>query len=243
MCEISYLKYTLTAEGKDDRLLIEEATALLSREFAFIPVEGNAWNPLEVRLNAARERTHGVGENPLHVDYLAHACPPRLIAFLCLRNDPKGGGATQLSSFKQAMREVTDREKALLLEKKFWYWSDPTGSAFGESLPMFSIISGEIGAGVVRFSSKMFEIDGNIKQEIVSKNESSRNLLASALKSLRLSLQKHRIDILLSRGDLILFDQRIFAHGRSALGPGQCDLPIEQRRLLMQAYLSHKLPS
>jgi hypothetical protein len=224
--------------GRDDldaAGLIESASALLDSQFLFLPVEGQRWNRLEVRLDAARERTHGTGENPLHVDYLAHASPPRFIALLCLRPDPAGGGATQLSSFANAVSLLPKGTRQILETPWFWYWPDPTGGIFGNPVDPFPILPKDPRLEATRFSAKMIRGDGRVKAEIIRAPHEDN---AGAVCELNAAMQAGRIDLLLRRGELLVFDQFSMAHGRSSLGPFQSGIDKSHTRLLMQAYLS-----
>jgi len=51
------------------------------------------WSDLEVRTEADPGRTHGVGENRLHIDMVDRERTPRIIALYCIRDDPRGGEA------------------------------------------------------------------------------------------------------------------------------------------------------
>lgn len=93
-------------EDTDHRRNLELGLGLLSALGPVLSVypEDGCWSDLEVRLDADPARTHGVGENRLHVDLVDRELSPRYIALYCVRDDPRKGGASALSDLWAAMR-------------------------------------------------------------------------------------------------------------------------------------------
>src|SRR5580658_24313 len=203
------------------------------------PVDG-CWSDLGVRPEANPMRTHGIGENPLHIDLVDREYPPRYIAFYCVRNDPKAGGATALSDLRAAVRQLDGEDRAVLSEAAFHYWTDEGVCGVGDPLPSFPIIPAEAEPGseagaVVRFTSKMLP---HLRQGELVDPRVSAVAAAEAFDRL-VGIARSATDTYpLHPGQMMIFDQYRYAHGRMPLGPGQDDLPDTSRRLLKQAYVS-----
>lgn len=196
---------------------------------AIATVDGSETYALEVRLSADPARTHGVGANLLHIDYVAHACPPSILILLCLRHDPLGGGATRVSAFGPALACMSARNLSLLSEEVYAYFPDSTGAAFGALLPRFSLRTGKE-ADFVRFTGKLISAVRSGQLDLGSE-------YLGAVEELAELLNDQSLQVTLQRGDLIAIDQRKWAHGRTALGPSQHEVPVDVRRLLVQCYV------
>lgn len=227
--EIDYL--SLVDHGSDDAMVsafLREA----ARRGSVAAIDGCPYYTLEVRLDADPQRTHGVGANLLHIDYVAHRSPPRMIGLLCLRSDPRGGGATVLAPFNQAVAGLTDDQVAALEEPVFRYFSDPTGGPFGPPVERFSILSDA--SGFIRFTAKMLATRPPLAHEGIDPIQ-PRHLAALAALADRLAATATVTT--LRRGEAVFFDQRAWVHGRQALGPDQQTVPAGQRRVLIQSYV------
>lgn len=196
--------------------------------------DGQQWSFLRVDTQAQANRTHGVGENPLHIDYVQRSAPPALIILLGLRQDPHGGGQSIIAPFKPARAALSEAERQLLSQSHFKYWNDQGAQDVGEALERFAILD----QPWTRFTAKMLpHLDGSatvLDERAVPQTAA----LLSALNHLHQSLIEHSIRLTLKPGQMLIFDQRYFAHGRGELGPGQASIPQEQRRLLGQCYLN-----
>lgn len=240
--EVIFLPGSQQAKRLGNEELIDGATHGLEQKWRIIPVSGNLWNPLEVRLTVPPERTHGTGENPLHVDYISHPYLPRYIAFLCLRSDPNGGGATYLSSFAAGISKCSAETVKALRSPLYSYWADPTGEPFGAPLDCFSILPPELGEQPVRFSAKMLDSHLQAKQEVILRAGERGKEASVELARFAKAMAAVKRSVRLQRADMLIFDQFHFAHGRGALVGDQGGVPIWRRRLLMQAYLTEKRP-
>lgn len=195
------------------------------------------WSELSVHLDAMPMRTHGVGENPLHIDYIDRSAPPDRIALFGARQDPLGGGATQLADMVAAVEALEPAHRAVLEAPIFRYWTDHGATDVGEPLPRFAIIPETPGEGFVRFSAKMIpHLDGTddvMGAEAVGRADEARDAMLALYDVLK--AQRQTLKIL--PGELVVFEQRRLAHGRCPLGAGQARVPEGQRRSLLQAYL------
>lgn len=197
------------------------------------------WEPLAVKLDAKPNRMHGIGCNPFHIDLLTRSKPPEVIAFLGVRVDPLGGGYTELSDLLLAIKQLSSVDYELLSRKIFHYWPDNNVCRVGHYLTSYRIIPTNATNGFIRYTSKMIpHLDGTNKvvTDIGLKHSVK---IKQALENLQLILQKNALQFLVQPDELLLFNQRRFAHSRTVLGKGQADLPFNKRRLMMQAYL-HK---
>lgn len=195
--------------------------------------DGQRWSSLTVSLDAAPNRTHGVGENPLHIDYVQRTHPPDVIMLLGERDDPLGGGASLIAPFEQARSSLLAQDIALLSTPYLRYWNDEGAKDVGQALERFALFDGPW----TRFTSKMLpHLDGSatvFTQEALDEQPRVRE----ALLRFEASLNAHASRARLMPGHLLIFSQRHFAHGREALGHDQATLPPHRRRLLRQAYL------
>lgn len=222
----------------DHRLNAELALGMLSSlglVLSVYPADG-CWSDLEVRTEADPGRTHGTGENLLHVDLVDRDQVPRYIALYCQREDPKGGGASALADMWTAVRELDERDRALLQRPVFAYWADKGVHGVGEHLEWFPVLPQALEPGLpIRFTSKMRpHLD---KGELIDTQEATARDVAAAFGRLVDAVHRQRTTIRLLPGQLLVFDQLRWAHGRMPLGTGQDAVAPDQRRLLRQTYV------
>jgi hypothetical protein len=187
------------------------------------------WYPLSVRLDAHPSRSHGIGPNPVHVDLLTRTRPPPILALFCVRPDPNGGGATELSDLVTASLRVGKRAFAELRRAVFSYWTDKDVINCGVSLKRFPVLPYRMGGEPIRFTMKM-------RPYLLSRGLPSAS--TKALRDFEAAVGEQLFSIRLKPGELLVLRQHRWAHGRAALGPGQSDLPPAARRLLLQAYIN-----
>ncbi|MEU8889857.1 TauD/TfdA family dioxygenase [Streptomyces sp. NPDC048442] len=198
------------------------------------PADG-CWSDLEVRTGVDPGRTHGTGENQLHVDLVDRALPPRYIALYCVRDDPRGGGASALSDLRAASARLSRPDRNLLEQSLFSYWADEGVHGVGESLIRFPVLpEGE--DAPIRFTSKMLP---HLRHGTLLPVEADELVprVCEAFSHLVDAAHELRSTVRLCPGQLLVFDQFRYAHGRMPLGSGQADVPVAQRRLLKQTYV------
>ncbi|MGH3915615.1 MAG: hypothetical protein ACRDTC_19745 [Pseudonocardiaceae bacterium] len=218
---------------------LELAAALLSSLGTVIsvyPYDG-CWSNLGVRIEANPARTHGTGENPLHVDLVDRTGMPRYIALYCMRDDVLGGGASALSDLWASVGDLTAQDHEVLSQPIFTYWHDRGVHGVGRSLDRFAILPDSIGPGAtIRFTSKMYP---HLRQGgLVEPGRCSTSTVVRAFGRLNDNVHAMRETYRLKPRQLLLFDQRRYAHGRMSLGEGQASVPHGSRRLLKQAYVA-----
>jgi hypothetical protein len=227
-------------EGTDHRRNLEFGLGLMSTLGPVLSVypDDGCWSDLKVRLDADPARTHGVGENRLHVDLVDRELSPRYIALYCVRDDPRVGGASALSDLWAAAGDLSAADRRLLSRPVFSYWADEGVHGVGGSLPRFAVLPERIDAGTpIRFTSKM--LPHLRRGELVEADSSTVPYITEAFDRLVSAAYEHRTTVRLARGQLLVFDQWRYAHGRMPLGRGQEKVPAEQRRLLKQGYVGH----
>jgi hypothetical protein len=195
------------------------------------------WYPLTVDLNARPNRTHGVGENPFHIDYMNRQYPPEIIAFLGKRPDPLGGGYTELAPLKEAILSLSKQEYNFLSKPIFTYWKDEKTYKVGRHLNTFSIIPEDIDTGFIRFSTKMLpHLDGS-NTVILKEQVRFTELIKQSLVNIKSRLDRNKVVFLVESKHLVFFNQRRLAHSRTELGKPQEKIPADKRRLMFQAYM------
>ncbi|MEW2582920.1 TauD/TfdA family dioxygenase [Streptomyces virginiae] len=215
---------------------MELALSLLSSlgpVLTVFPSDG-CWSDLSVREDVDPGRTHGVGENRLHVDLVDRDRLPRYIALYCMRSDPRGGGASALADLWQAASTLSDSDRRLLGQPVFSYFADKSVHGVGSSLETFAVLPERLDGGdPIRFTAKMHPhlecgelmVDGDFES------------VAAAFGRLVEAAYAERSTYRLEPGQLLVFDQHRYAHGRMPLGEEQSTLPPGERRLLKQTYV------
>ncbi|CAM3772229.1 TauD/TfdA family dioxygenase [Mesobacillus zeae] len=196
------------------------------------------WFELGVKLDADPGRTHGVGENKLHVDMVGYSRVPRLISFHSMRKDLNGGGMTLLADMEKAIGFLSDEDIKLLSSPHFKYWHDEGVREVGTGLDQFPVIDHNSLAGrrVYRFTSKMdqhFEKEGLV---LTHEGEQKKQKIIGSFTRLSEAAEKVREEFVLQPGQILIFDQLRFVHGRGVLGPNQQAIPEDKRRLISQCY-------
>lgn len=150
-----------------------------------------------------------------------------------MRADPAGGGASALSDLHTAAGCLDQADRDLLRRPVFSYFTDPGVNGVGEGLTRFPVLPENLdGSAPVRFTSKM--LPHLERGELVDSDTPEE--LAAAFGRLVAAAEARRTTVRLQPGQLLIFDQWRYAHGRMPMGPGQNELPPDQRRLLKQAY-------
>ncbi|GGV50404.1 TauD/TfdA family dioxygenase [Streptomyces spectabilis] len=184
------------------------------------------WKELGTNLDIEPTRADGIGYHPLHLDLVNATLPPDYSALLCVRPDPRGGGASLTASLRRAVARLSQTERDLLAQPAFHYGGFSGLTGVGEELNAFPVLD-ELRPeeGFVRFTAKMLP------------GMDPREPRTSAARALERELIADQARFLLARGDLLIANQHLTAHGRERLGDGQQQIPAEQRRLMWQMFL------
>jgi TfdA family taurine catabolism dioxygenase TauD len=228
------------ADPTAHRRNLDLAASVLSTLGALLsiyPADG-CWSDLTVRLDADPIRTHGTGQNPLHIDLVDRSNPPRYIALYCERDDPQGGGATALSDLWAVYGQLSADDRAVLSKPAFHYWTDKDVHGVGEPLSQFPLLPVELQPGIpIRFTTKMLVHLKRGKLVEAGIAQAAATAFERMVKLADANTVKYR----LRPGQMIVFDQLRYAHGRLPLGADQRALPEHTRRLLKQAYVSGRV--
>ncbi|MFF3137688.1 TauD/TfdA family dioxygenase [Streptomyces mirabilis] len=218
---------------------LELALGLLSSLGPVLSVypDDGCWSDLSVRPDADPGRTHGTGENRLHVDLVDRAASPRYIALYCVRADPAGGGASALSDLRAAAEALTGADRDLLRHPVFRYFADTGVHGVGESLAQFAVLPQHPDdPAPIRFTSKMLP---HLQHgELLTAGSHRSSSIAAAFRRLVEAAYQYRDTVRLAAGQLLVFDQWRYAHGRMPLGQHQGALAPRERRLLKQTYVA-----
>jgi len=187
---------------------------------------GGLWQELGVDVKASPNRFRGIGHNPLHIDIVNSTQPPSYTALFCVRTDPAGGGHTLVSNLQRAVGRLSSGAISHLESRSFSEGRFYGMSGVGVELNPFPVLerAGRHPPWIVRFTAKM--IPG--MKEGPAKD---------ALGAFERALVEAQESFLLRPGHLLILNQRIVAHGRLPLGPGQHQLTQDQARYLRQTYL------
>ncbi|ELP61473.1 hypothetical protein STRTUCAR8_03656 [Streptomyces turgidiscabies Car8] len=223
-------------DGQDHTLNLELGLSLLSSlgpVLSVYPGDG-CWSDLAVSMAADPGRTHGVGENRLHVDLVDRDRLPRYIALYCVRADPLGGGASALADLWHAADRLSDSDRTLLARPVFSYFADRDVHGVGASMERFSVLPEHIdGSAPIRFTAKAhphLERGELLDAEDLQATAAAFGRFVNAVVACRSAIR-------LMPGDLLVFDQHRYAHGRMPLGEGQDCYGADERRLLRQTYV------
>lgn len=240
--EPGYISLDLGMHGDNESFVTNLATSvcICAGEPLLLYDREPYWERLTVDMHVNPCRTHGVGENPLHIDLVDRARPPAAIAFLGVRSDPLGGGYSELSDLAAAVRELSADDHRVLANPVFHYWADAGVFHVGKSLNRFPIIPANLDTDVIRFTSKMIphldDPDVVVDMDAVGSVRDIKLAMGRFYERLRANVIRTLVD----RNRLLLFDQRRFAHSRSRLGQPQAEVEPGSRRLLLQAYLHRR---
>jgi L-asparagine oxygenase len=144
-----------------------------------------------------------------HTENVHHPLRPDCLGLLCLRQDHDGVAATRVASVREAQQLLTDRQQEVLRSMTFSS-AYPTSFARNIAGPRptagpHPVLFGQISEPFLRFNSH---------------NTTAQDAEGvEALRALSEALESVCKDVVLRPGDLVLVDNHISAHGRSAFVP------------------------
>ncbi|WP_372406764.1 TauD/TfdA family dioxygenase [Streptomyces luteireticuli] len=184
------------------------------------------WKTIGTNLAANPGMSTGTGYNAFHMDLVNSTRPPDYTILLCVRPDPLGAGASILSDARAAVSRLSPSTRALLAERDYRYGSFFELSDVGEEYAPFPVLDGEpTDVGFVRFTAKMLAEPDLTGTHACAAQELADELIAG------------QTAFTLQRGDVLIVDQHRWVHGRQPLADGQRDVPVENRRMLLQLFL------
>jgi hypothetical protein len=214
------------ALGSDDRFLRLATGFAAGVAVPFSPFpRWPLWKDIGVKVDKDPGKSSGIGYNAFHMDLVSAGLPPDYTTLLCVRPDPLGGGPSILSDAHAAVARLSENCRALLAESAYHYGTFFDLFGVGEEYKPFPILDGEPGEGFVRFTAKM-----------LARSELGQ-AYADAAGELAEELVRGQVSFMLQPGDYLIVNQRRFLHGREALHSGQENVPVSDRRLLLQLFL------
>lgn len=180
------------------------------------------WRPLTVRLDRPADRSEGIGRTPIHMDFVNASDPPDLVALMCIRDDPLGGGAIMLARFASVLNKLTADEKIVLSRNAFRDGEVRDLDGVGVDVNPFAVLAEDKWG--FRFTERLLDAESDPRV---------RALLLKVSRCLGEKVQTRRLDT----GHLLVLDQHQVVHGRAPLGKGQGKLKADERRLLLQSFI------
>lgn len=164
-----------------------------------------------VRGEERRIENTGSGDFGFHTENVHHPHRPDFLGLLCLRQDHDRTGAARLSSVREAVQALPPGTVRLLRRPRFrsrfpTSFQAGAGTRGGQpSSELHPVIAGEPDAPVMRFNA----------HNTYALDEEGQD----ALQQFGAALELYARRILLSPGDLLIIDNHVAAHGRSAFRP------------------------
>ena len=196
---------------------------LVGHPFRVIDRQG-LWLDVGVDPGKEQNRFGGTGHNPFHIDVVNSTNPPDLVVLLCERKDPLGGGASLVSNMQNVVRNLSEEEVAYLERAIFRDGLFYGMSGVGEELSPFPVLEPTAAGWKIRFTAKMLgEMTDGPNKAIIEKFQQL--------------LTDEQEMFTLERGQMVILNQNIVAHGRERLGDDQDSLPVGERRFLRQMFM------
>lgn len=181
------------------------------------------WKPIYTDTDIEPSRAGGTGFIPLHMDFVNAEHPPEYTCLLCLRDDPLGGGQSNVSQTALAIDSLTSSQRSLLSDRAFNDGQVINLSHVGSDINPFAVYDPD-SRWPVRFTAKML---------LRMVDSPHKNALSVLDEHLRLNEVRFPLRPL----ELLIVDQRKAVHGREPLALNQVLLPPDDRRLLHQIFL------
>ena len=141
----------------------------------------------------------------LHTENAFHPHRPDFLALLCLRGDHDGSAGLQVASIRRALPLLPDDVVSVLAEPRFVTAAPPSfGAAAGDAVPQ-PVLHGSI-------DDPDLVVDFAATRALDRVADRALTALGSALTSVGQT-------VVLSPGDLVIVDNRVAVHGRTAFTP------------------------
>ena len=181
------------------------------------------WRKIGVNIEKHPQSSEGIGNSPLHIDFVNSTNPPDLVGLLCVKPDINGGGISLVSNIKDISQKLSEKDREHLKKNIFENGLFYNLSNIGKEFNPFPIIPSDEN-DFIRFTEKLIET--NYTKEI-----------DKALKNLLQNLNENLISIPLKQFQLLLLDQHQVVHGKTKLKGEQKNIPISERRELLQIFI------
>jgi L-asparagine oxygenase len=164
---------------------------------------------LPVRGEETRIENSGAVSFDFHTENVHHPLRPDFLALLCLRQDHDRTGATRVASARHAVELLDDEQVAILRRPEFrsLYPTSFTRNRTDER-PVSNphpVLFGPDAAPFMRFNTH--------------NTHATESAARRALDALTVALEHVCVDLVLEPGELVIIDNHVAAHGRSAFVP------------------------
>ena len=181
------------------------------------------WRTIGVRLDKHPNSSGGIGESPLHIDFVNSTMPPDVVCLLCVEPDPYGGGESLVSNYSSIVDELTPEDISILSRPIYQDGRFEDLINIGEEWNPFPVLSSSTNT-TLRFTEKL--------ANLALSGDALR-----ALNYVKEYLRSRMLSIPLGKNDLLILNQRQVAHGKTSLGLNQSEIPERSRRKLLQLFV------
>ncbi len=193
-------------DDRSERLLLQ-ATALLGEPIGYVQESGgcivNNFFPQQTQSRAATSDSFDT-ELDLHTENAFHAIQPDYLLLLCLRQDPAAEAVTYIASAERILERLSYEDQAFFLNEPYNFLSDYGHSEKNQRIDINkhqTVLYGDPDAPFLRFDP----------QFMVAYSDRAQR----ALDRLRAVAWEVVEPVRLTRGDLLIIDNRRTAHARS----------------------------
>jgi L-asparagine oxygenase len=183
---------------------------LIGQPVGYLPEHGGSivQNILPVKAAADRQvSTSSKVTLMFHTEAAFHPFRPRYLVLLCLRGDRDHQARTTLASIREVAPLLDDRTRTVLFEPRFRTAVDESyvGTRSSRLGPETSVLSG-------RWQSPSMVFDVDLMQGTDTE-------AAAALTTLAEAIAAHHTGVVLEAGDMLVIDNDVAVHGRTAFVP------------------------
>jgi L-asparagine oxygenase len=142
----------------------------------------------------------------MHIENAFHPHRPDFVALACVRPDPTGSAGLRVASMRRALRMVGAEDRTVLAEPRFRTEPPPsfTGDGYANLEP-HPVLSGA-------------PEDPDVKVDFNATEPLDRSA-GQAMASLRAALEEVTDTVYFEPGDVVIVDNRVALHGRTAFEP------------------------
>lgn len=193
-------------DNSSERLLLQ-ATALLGEPIGYVQESGgcivNNFFPQRTQSRAATSDSFDT-ELDLHTENAFHAIQPDYLLLLCLRQDPAAEAITYVASAERILQRLPYQDQVFLFNEPFNFLSDYGQSEKNQRIDIDkrqTVLYGDPDSPFLRFDPQFMEAYSDRAQGVLDR---LRAIAWEVVEPVRMT-----------RGDLLIMDNRRTAHARS----------------------------
>jgi alpha-ketoglutarate-dependent taurine dioxygenase len=193
-------------DNSSERLLLQ-ATALLGEPIGYVQESNgcivNNFFPQQTQSRAATSDSFDT-ELDLHTENAFHAIQPDYLLLLCLRQDPAAEAITYVASAERIVQRLSYQDQMFLLNEPYNFLSDYGPSEKNQRIDINkrqTVLYGDPDSPFLRFDPQFMEAYSDRAQSVLDR---LRAIAWEVVEPVRLT-----------RGDLLIMDNRRTAHARS----------------------------